>query len=80
MSRLQEWCVKLFYSQVGRDKLSVSKLKKGTLVYSQAKEQGPPGKPLNMIIITKAMKIKVKETVSKMESELASSLQQRYSM
>ena len=65
---------------MGRDKLSVSKLKKGTLVYSQAKGQGPPGKPLNMIIITKAMKKKVKETVSKMESELASSLRQRYSM
>ena len=32
MSKLQKGCVSLFYSQVGRDKLSVHKMKKGTLV------------------------------------------------
>ena len=46
---------------MGRDKLSVSKLNKGTLVYSHGKGQGPPGKPLSMIIITKAMKNKSKK-------------------
>jgi len=45
---------------VGRDKLSVSKLNKGTLVYSHGKGQGPLGKP-SMIIITKAMKNKSKK-------------------
>ena len=35
-------------------KLSVHKMKKGTLVDSQAEGQGPPGKPLSMIIIIKA--------------------------
>ena len=34
-------CVNLFYSQVGRDKLSLYELKKDTLVYSQTEEQGP---------------------------------------
>ena len=47
--------VDLFCSQVGRDKLSLHELKKGTLkVYSQAEGQGPPGKPFSMIIIIKA--------------------------
>ena len=54
MSSLQMGCVSLFYSQVGRDKLSVHKMKKGTLVYSQAEGQGPPGKPLSINIIIKA--------------------------
>ena len=54
MSKLQKGCVSLFYSQVGRDKLSVHKMKKGTLVYSQAEGQGPPGKPLSINIIIKA--------------------------
>ena len=40
MSSLWEGCVSLFYSQVGRDKLSLHELNKGTLVYSQAKGQG----------------------------------------
>ena len=37
-----------------RDKQSLQGLKKGTLVYSQAEGQHPPGKPLSMIIIIKA--------------------------
>ena len=41
MSRLQKGCIHLFYSQVGRNKLSIQELSKGTLVYSQAEEQGP---------------------------------------
>ena len=53
MVSLWKGCVNLFYSQVGRDKL-FSELNKGTLVYSQAEGQGPPGKPLSMIIIIKA--------------------------
>ena len=51
---LRKGCVNLFYSQVGRDKLSLYQLNKGTLVYSRAEGQGPPGKPLSMIIIIKA--------------------------
>ena len=54
MSSLQKGYVNLFYSQVGRDELSLQELKKDTSVYSQAEEQGPPGNPLNMIIIIKA--------------------------
>ena len=54
MSRLQKGCIHLFYSQVGRNKLSIQELSKGTLVYSQADRQGSPGKPLSMIIIIKA--------------------------
>ena len=53
MSRLQKGCVHLFYSQVGRDKLSLQELNKGTLVYSQADRQGSPAKPLSMILIIK---------------------------
>ena len=53
-SSLQKGCVSLLYSQVGRDKLSLRELNKGTLVYSQAEGQGPPGKPLSMIIVIKA--------------------------
>ena len=53
MSSLQKGRVYLFYSQVGRDKLSFPQLNKGILVY-QAEGQGPPGKPLSMIIIIKA--------------------------
>ena len=53
MSSLQKGCVNLFYSQVGRDKISLQELNKDSLVYNQAEGQGPPGKPLNMIIITK---------------------------
>ena len=54
MPSLWKGYVNLFYSQVGRDKLSLQELNKGTLVYSQAEGQGPPGKPLSMIAIIKA--------------------------
>ena len=53
MSMLQKGCINLFYSQ-GGDKQSLQELNKGTLVYSQAEGQGPPGKPLSLIIIMKA--------------------------
>ena len=36
MFSLRKGCVNLFYSQVGRDKLSLYALNKGTLVYSRA--------------------------------------------
>ena len=53
ISSLQNGCVNLFDSQVGRNKLSLHQLNKGTLVYSQAEGQGPPGKPVCMIVIIK---------------------------
>ena len=60
VASLWKGCVNLFFSQVGRDKLSLHKLNKGNVVYSPAEGQGPPGKPLSMIII-KAMKSESKE-------------------
>ena len=36
MASLQKGCVNLSYSQVGRDKLPLQELNKGTFVYSQA--------------------------------------------
>ena len=54
MPSLQKGCVNLFYSQVGRNKVSLHKLNKGTFVYHQAEGQGPPGKPFSIIIIMKA--------------------------
>ena len=74
LASLWKGCVNLFYSQMGRNKLSLQELNKGTLVYCQAEGQGPPGKPLSMIIIIKAI-----QTVSNMESELASSLRHVFS-
>ena len=56
MFSLQKRCVSLFYSQVDKDKLSLHEPNKGTLVYSQQEGQGPPGKPLSMIIIIKQVK------------------------
>ena len=76
MASLWKGCVNLFYSWMSRNKLSLQELNKGTLVYCQAEGQSPPGKPLSMIIITRATEKQIKETVSNMESELASSLQQ----
>ena len=70
VSRLQKGCVHLFYSQVGRDKLSLQEVNKGTLVYSLADKQGSSGKPLSMIIIIKASQ----RNSFQMESELISSL------
>ena len=61
MASLWKRCVNLFYSQVGRDKLSLQELNKGTLVYSQAEGQFFPGKPVSMIIIVKATKSKSKK-------------------
>ena len=54
MSSLQKECVNLFYSQVGKDKLSLHELNKGILVHSQAEGQSTPGKPVSMITIIKA--------------------------
>ena len=45
--------VNLFYSRVGRHKLSLHELSKGALFNCQVEWQGPPGKPLSMIIIIK---------------------------
>ena len=45
-----EGYVILSCSQVGEDKVSLPELNKSTLVYSQA-GQGPPGKPVSMILI-----------------------------
>ena len=39
MANLWQGCVNLFYSQVGRVRLSLFELSKGTLVYSQAEWQ-----------------------------------------
>ena len=64
MKSLLKGCVNLFYLQVGRDKLSLPKLNRGILVYSQAGGQGPPGKPFSAIIIIKAMKSKSKKQFS----------------
>ena len=47
MANLQKECVNLFYSHVGRDKLSLHQLDKGTLAYSQAEGQRLPGKSLS---------------------------------
>ena len=61
MASLWKGCVNLLCSQVGRDKLSLQELNKGTLVYSQAEGQGCPDKPLSVIIIVKARKSKSKK-------------------
>ena len=37
-----------------KDKVSLHELNKSTLIYSQAEDQGPPGKPLSIIIVIKA--------------------------
>ena len=60
MASLWKGCVNLFYSQMAKDKLSLHKLNKGTLVYSQAEWQGPPDKPLSIITMTNVMKSKSK--------------------
>ena len=56
MASLWKGYINLFYSQVGREKLSLHQLKKGSLVYSQAVGQGSPGESLSMIkIITHSL-------------------------
>ena len=59
MSSVQKECVNLFYSQVGKDKLSLHELNKGILVHSQAEGQSTPGKPVSMITIIKASQINI---------------------
>ena len=69
-------CVNLFYSQVGRDKLSLYELKKDTLIYSQTEEQGPQRQALKYNYNNKIKEKQGKERFSNMEMELAPSLQQ----
>ena len=54
MANLWQGCVNLFYSQVGRDKLSLQERNKGIFIYSPEEGQDPLGKPLSMTIILKA--------------------------
>ena len=56
--------VHLFYSQVGRDKLSLFELNKGTLVYNQAERHGPLRQAIKYDYNNKSNKKQVKETVS----------------
>ena len=72
MANLWQGCVNLFYSQVGRDKLSLPELKKGTLVYSQTESSW---QAIEYDYNNKSNKKQVKETVSNKRSELAFSLQ-----
>ena len=60
---------------MGRVKLSLYELNKGTLVYSQAEGQGPLRQAIMYDCNNKCNGNQVKET-SNMESELASFLQQ----
>ena len=75
MASLWKGCVNLFYSQVGRDKLSLQELNKSTLVYSLA-ERGSGSSRQPIKYDNKSARKQVKKTVSNMASELASSLQQ----
>lgn len=59
-----EGYINLFYLQVSRNKFSLPELNKGTLVYSQERGQGPPGRPLSIIIVSKVMKSKSKKQFS----------------
>ena len=63
MASLQKQCVNLFYSQVGRDKLSLFELNKGTLVYNQAERHGPLRQAIKYDYNNKSNKKQVKETV-----------------
>lgn len=74
MASLWKECVNFFFSQVGKDKLSFYELNRGTSVYSQAQGQGPLRQAIKYDY-NKSNKKQVKETISNMESELASSLQ-----
>ena len=64
------------HSQVGRKKLSFYELNKGTLVCSGAEGRGPLAQAIKYDYNNKSNEKQVKETVSNMESELASFLQQ----
>ena len=59
---LGKGCVHLFYSQVGRDRLALNELKKGTLVYSQAEGQGPLRQAIKYDYNNKSNKKQVKES------------------
>ena len=72
MASLLKGCVNLFCSQVGRDKLSLFELNKGTLVYNQAERHGPLRQAIKYDYNNKSNKKQVKETVSHVESKLAS--------
>ena len=72
-TQLRDWTN---YSEVGRVRLSLYKLNTGTLVYSQAEGQEPLRQAIMYDYDNKNNTSQVKETVSNMESELASSLQQ----
>ena len=61
---------------MGRVRSSLYKLNTGTLVYSQAEGQDPLRQSIMYDYNNKSNKKQVKETVSNMESELTSSLQQ----
>jgi len=61
---------------MGRVRSSLYKLNTGTLVYSQAEGQDPLRQAIMYDYNNKSNKKQVKETVSNMESELTSSLQQ----
>ena len=76
MPSLWKGCINLFYSQVGRDKLSLYQLKKDTLVYSQTEEQSPLRQALKYNYNNKIKEKQGKERFSNMEMELAPSLQQ----
>ena len=60
MASLWKECVNIFYSQVGKDKLSSYELNKGTSVYRQAQGRVLWGKLLSMIT-TRATKSKSKK-------------------
>jgi hypothetical protein len=52
---------------VGRDRLALNELKKGTLVYSQAEGQGPLRQAIKYDYNNKSNKKQVKETVYNMD-------------
>ena len=74
MASLQKAGINLFYSHVGRDKLSLHQLDNGTLFTHKQKGQGPPVRPLSMIIIKASQRNSFQHGVD----ELASSLQYDY--
>ena len=55
ISSLQKECPYSLLFANGQGKTFLLELNKGSLVYNQAEGQGPPGKPLSVIIITKAV-------------------------
>ena len=74
MSSLWKGCVNLFYSQVVRDKLSPWAVQRHFSLQS-SREAGASRQAIEYDYNNKSSEKQVKETVSNMESELASSLQ-----